>query len=311
MFKYITKRVVISFLTLLAILLVLFLMLELMPGSPFNDEKLTSSQLSLLNAKYGLSDPVLVRFFRYVANMFHGDFGVSYVINKNKAVSALISGPLSLSIRIGAMAMVVGSILGLILGVAAALNHNTWVDTLCSFISIIGVSVPSYVFALVLMYYVGFKLSWTPILYSAKNAGSSMILPVLALSMFPLANVSRFTRSELIDVLGSDYIQLVKAKGVKQTGLILNHALRNALIPIVTIMGPLLVNLLTGSMVVEKVFGIPGIGMLMVQAIQNNDYNVVIACAFIYSALYIFVMLVVDILYGFIDPRIRVAKEGN
>ena len=311
MFKYITKRVVISFLTLLAILLVLFLMLELMPGSPFNDEKLTSSQLALLNAKYGLSDPVLVRFFRYVANMFQGDFGVSYVINKNKAVSALISGPLSLSIRIGAMAMVVGSILGLILGVAAALNHNTWVDTLCSFISIIGVSVPSYVFALVLMYYVGFKLSWTPILYSAKNTGSSMILPVLALSMFPLANVSRFTRSELIDVLGSDYIQLVKAKGVKQTGLILNHALRNALIPIVTIMGPLLVNLLTGSMVVEKVFGIPGIGMLMVQAIQNNDYNVVIACAFIYSALYIFVMLVVDILYGFIDPRIRVAKEGN
>ncbi len=138
-----------------------------------------------------------------------------------------------------------------------------------------------------------------------------MILPVLALSMFPLANVSRFTRSELIDVLGSDYIQLVKAKGVKQTGLILNHALRNALIPIVTIMGPLLVNLLTGSMVVEKVFGIPGIGMLMVQAIQNNDYNVVIACAFIYSALYIFVMLIIDILYGFIDPRIRVAKEGN
>ena len=129
--------------------------------------------------------------------------------------------------------------------------------------------------------------------------------------MFPLANVSRFTRSELIDVLGSDYIQLVKAKGVKQTGLILNHALRNALIPIVTIMGPLLVNLLTGSMVVEKVFGIPGIGMLMVQAIQNNDYNVVIACAFIYSALYIFVMLIIDILYGFIDPRIRVAKEGN
>lgn len=311
MFKYITKRVVISFLTLLAILLVLFLMLELMPGSPFNDEKLTASQLALLNEKYGLNDPVIIRFFRYVLNMFKGDFGVSYVINKNKYVSTLISDPLSLSIRIGAMAMVVGSILGLILGIAAALNHNTWVDTLCSLISIVGVSVPSYVFALILMYYIGFKLGWTPILYSAKNADSSMILPVLALSMFPLANVSRFARSELIDVLGSDYIQLVQAKGVKQTGLILNHALRNALIPIVTIMGPLLVNLLTGSMVVEKVFGIPGIGMLMVQSIQNNDYNVVITCAFIYSAMYIFVMLIVDILYGFIDPRIRVAKEGN
>ena len=129
--------------------------------------------------------------------------------------------------------------------------------------------------------------------------------------MFPIANISRFTRSEMIDVLGSDYIALVQAKGVKEKGLIFHHALRNTMIPIVTIMGPLLINLLTGSMVVEKVFAIPGIGMLMVQAIQSNDYNVVVACAFVYSALYIFMMLGVDVLYGIIDPRIRVAKEGK
>ena len=135
-----------------------------------------------------------------------------------------------------------------------------------------------------------------------------MILPTIALAMFPTANISRFTRSEMIDVLNSEYILLVEAKGVRQSALIFRHALRNTLIPIITIMGPILVNLLTGSMVVEKVFGIPGIGMLMVQAIQNNDYNVVVACAFVYSAMYIAMMLIVDVLYGIIDPRIRVAK---
>jgi oligopeptide transport system permease protein len=201
--------------------------------------------------------------------------------------------------------------LGLLLGIAAALKHNTWIDTLCSVIAIIGVSVPSYVFALLLAYYIGFKLHWTPILYNANNSAASSILPVVALAMFPIANISRFTRSEMIDVLNSDYILLVQAKGVPQGQLIRKHALRNTLIPIITIMGPLLVNLLTGSMVVEKVFGIPGIGMLMVNAITNNDYNLVIACAFVYSAMYIVMMLVLDILYGVIDPRIRVAKEGN
>ena len=308
MSKYITKRVLVSLGTLIVILFVLFLMLDKMPGSPFNDEKLTEAQKALLYAKYGLDQPFFVRFVKYFTAMLRGDLGVSYVISKNRAVSDLVAGPLWLSIRIGARAMLLGTVLGLLLGITAALNHNTWIDTLCSFISIIGVSVPSYVFALLLAYYIGFVLKLTPILYNAKNVAASMILPTIALSMFPTANISRFTRSEMIDVLNSEYILLVKAKGVRQGSLIIRHALRNTLIPIITIMGPILVNLLTGSMVVEKVFGIPSIGMLMVQAIQNNDYNVVIACAFVYSAMYIAMMLIVDILYGIIDPRIRVAK---
>ena len=311
MSKYITKRVLMSILTLMVILFVLFLMLSYMPGSPFNDEKLTAVQKQALNAKYGLDQPFFVRFAKYVVNMFKGDLGVSYVLNKNRAVADMIKGPLMVSIRIGAQGFVVGSIIGLLLGIAAALNHNTWIDSLCSVVSVLGVSVPSYVFALLLAFYIGFKLQWTPILYNANAPFSSTILPTLALSMFPIANISRFTRSEMIDVLGSDYIALVQAKGVKEKGLIFHHALRNTMIPIVTIMGPLLINLLTGSMVVEKVFAIPGIGMLMVQAIQSNDYNVVVACAFVYSALYIFMMLGVDVLYGIIDPRIRVAKEGK
>ena len=311
MSKYITKRLLISLATLLVIIFVLFVMLDMMPGSPFNDEKLTETQKALLYAKYGLDQPFFVRFGKYLINMLKGDLGVSYVLNKNRAVSDMLTGPLGLSIRIGAKAMVIGSIFGLLFGILAALNHNTWIDSLFSLISIIGVSVPSYVFALLLAYFIGFKLKMFPILYSAANAGASTVLPTIALSMFPIANISRFTRSEMIDVLGSEYILLVESKGVREKDLILRHALRNTLIPIVTIMGPLLINLLTGSMVVEKVFAIPGIGQLMMQAIQNNDYNVVIACAFVYSALYIGMMLVVDILYGIIDPRIRVAKGAD
>ena len=310
MSKYILKRILIALATLIVIIFVLFLMLDKMPGSPFNDEKLTETQRALLYAKYGLDQPFMVRFGLYLKNMLKGDLGVSYVLNKNQSVSVLVASPLLLSIKIGALAMLIGSILGILLGIAAALHHNGFLDTLCSVLAILGVSVPSYVFALLLAYFIGFKLQWTPILYNANRQAASLILPVISLSMFPIANISRFTRSEMIDVLNSDYIQLVQAKGMPQRIVIMHHALRNTMIPIVTIMGPLLVNLLTGSMVVEKVFGIPGIGMLMVNAIQNNDYNGVIACAFVYSAMYIAVMLVVDILYGVIDPRIRVAKEG-
>ena len=311
MSKYILKRVMISILTLLAIVFVLFLMLDFMPGSPFNDEKLTEAQKVLLYAKYGLDQPFFIRFLKYVAAICKGDLGFSYVLNKNKAVTEMLKGPLAVSIRVGAMGMLLGTVLGLLLGIAAALRHNTWIDTLCSVVSILGVSVPSYVFALLLAYFVGFKLGWIPILYSSKNVAKSFIGPMLALAMSPMANVSRFTRSEMIDVLGSDYILLVQSKGVRQVDLILKHALRNTLIPIITIMGPILVNLLTCSMVVEKVFGVPGIGTMMVTAIQSNDYNVTIACAFVYSAMYIVMMLIIDILYGIIDPRIRVAKEGS
>ncbi len=308
--KYIMKRVMISVATLLVIILVLFLLMDLMPGTPFNDEKLTEAQLALLYQKYGLDKPLLVRFFLYLKNMLTGDLGVSYAINKNFAISDMIKGRLGISITVGAMAMIFGTIMGLILGILAALNHNSWIDNLCSVISVIGVSVPSYVCALLLCYYVAYKLKLLPILYNQTMPFKSLILPALALSVSPTANIARFTRSEMLDVLNSEYIQLVQSKGVKEYKMIIGHALRNTLIPIITVMGPLLVNLLTGSSVIERIFGIPGIGLLMISGIQQNDYNVTIACSFIYSLMYIAVMLFVDILYGVIDPRIRVSKEG-
>ncbi len=306
--KYIAKRLLVSIATLFVILLVLFILMDLMPGSPFNDEKLTADQLAVLYAKYGLDKPILTRFFIYVKNMLTGDFGISYTINKNFAVSEMLKGRLSISLLLGTMAMVIGTVIGLVLGIAAALNHNSWIDNLCSMLSVIGVSIPSYVCGLLLCYYLAYKFKWFPILYNSNAKVFSLVLPAMALSVSPVANIARFTRSEMIDVLNSDYISLVRSKGVKDYKIIIRHAMRNTLIPIITVMGPLLANLLTGSSVIEKIFGIPGVGNLMIQGIQNNDYNVTIACSFIYSMIYIVIMLIVDVLYGVIDPRIRITK---
>ena len=309
--KYTLKRVITALFTLLAILLVLFVLMQLMPGSPFNDEKLNDSQRAALYAKYGLDQPVVVQFFRYVGNMLRGDFGVSYNISKNTPISQLIQTRLPISILIGGFAVLIGAVLGLLLGLLAALKHNTIWDSIATIISVIGVSVPSYVFALALSYSLGFKLKWFPMLFNIQDVMGSSVLTSISLSMFTMASIARFTRSEMLEVLGSDYMLLAESKGISGASLIFRHALRNALIPIITVLAPLIVDLMTGSLVVEKIFAIPGVGSLLVTAIQSNDYNVVISLSFVYSAMYIIIMLVVDILYGIIDPRIRLAKDGD
>ena len=307
--KYIIKRIITSLFTLLAILLILFILMQLMPGSPFNDEKLNNDQRAALFAKYGLDQPVVIQFFKYVLNMLRGDFGVSYNISKNTPIAQLIQTRLPISIAIGGAAVALGALVGLILGLTAAIWHDTLWDTIATIISVIGVSVPSYVFALGLSYQFGFQWRIFPMLFSVKQMVSSSVLPSIALSMFTMASIARFTRSEMLEVLGSDYMLLAESKGISGPALIFRHALRNALIPIITVLAPLIVDLMTGSLVVEKIFAIPGVGSLLVNAIQSNDYNVVIALSFIYSAMYIGIMLVVDILYGVIDPRIRLAKS--
>ena len=279
-----------------------------MPGSPFNDEKLTPEQRASLFAKYGLDKPIVVQFFKYVGNMLHGDFGVSYNISKNTPISTLIAQRLPVSIRIGGQAVLLGALAGLLLGIIAAVWHGKVWDTLSTIISVLGVSIPSYVFALALSYQFGFKMKLFPMLYSKSHPLISSVLPSISLSLFTLASIARFTRTEMMESLGSEYIQLAESKGIYGFRLIWKHALRNTLIPIITVLAPLIVDLMTGSLVVEKIFSIPGIGSLLVTAIQSNDYNVVISLSFIYSAMYIGIMLVVDILYGIIDPRIRLSE---
>ena len=264
-----------------------------------------------MQEKYGLDQPVIIQFLTYVKNLCVGDFGVSYVISKDTPISVLLKTRVPVSFGIGLEAVTFGAIVGLILGILAALKHNSWWDTLCTVISVIGVSLPSYVFALGLAYFVGFKAQWLPLLYDADEFIASSIMPMLALSMFTVATVARFTRTSLLEVLDSDYMLLAESKGITGRTLITRHALRNALIPIVTVLAPLIVDLMIGSLVIEKIFSIPGIGSLMTSAIQSNDYNVTISLAFIYSVMYIVLMLTVDILYGIIDPRIRLTKKAD
>lgn len=309
--KYVLKRVLISIVTLLVILLILFLMLQLMPGSPFNDEKLSEAQKAIIYKKYGLDQPVLQRFVLYVKNMLSGDFGVSYNISKNTNITTLLKTRLPISLRIGGQSVLLGTVIGLFLGIIAAIKHNTIFDTITTVISVVGVSLPSYVFALGLSYYLGFELKWFPLLYDLKDPFQSSVLPTISLCMFTVATIARFTRTEMISVLNSEYMLFARSKGLSDKRLILVHGLRNALIPIITVLAPLIVSLMTGSLVVEKIFSIPGIGSLLVTAIQSNDYNVIVTLAFVYSAMYIGIMLAVDVLYGIIDPRIRLAKEAS
>ena len=307
--KYIAKRMFVSIVTILIILLLLFCMLQFMPGSPFNDEKLSEAQVQVLNQKYGLDQPIVVQFVNYVKNVVKGDFGVSYSISKNTDISKLLNTRLPVSFRIGGQAVVFGAIIGIMLGLAAALKSGTWIDSICTIVSVLGVSLPSYVFALAMAYFLGYRANIFPLLYNSAEAFASSVMPTIALAMFSIATVARFTRTELLEVLDSDYMLLAESKGITGRTLIVRHALRNALIPIITVLAPLVVDLMIGSLVIEKIFSIPGIGSLMVTAIQSNDYNVTITIAFIYSVMYIVLMLAVDILYGVIDPRIRLAKE--
>ncbi|WP_313186192.1 ABC transporter permease [Lacrimispora sp.] len=310
--NYILKRIVISCVTLLVILFALFILTSFLPGSPFNDERLTPEQISVLRTKYGLDKPVAIRFFRYVVNMLSGDFGTSYAISRNTPITMLLQTRLPVSFRIGGQAVMTGTICGLALGTVAALHHNTLWDTAATVISVICVSIPSYVFGLALSYCFGYKLRWLPMLYQADHPFTSSILPTASLCMFTIASISRFTRTEMLEVLGSDYILFAKSKGVNDSSLIVKHALRNSLIPVITVLAPLIVGLMTGSLVIERIFSIPGIGQLLIEGIQTNDYNVISAIVFLYSLLYIGIMLLVDILYGMIDPRIRTAgAEGG
>ncbi|MBR3936241.1 MAG: ABC transporter permease, partial [Oscillospiraceae bacterium] len=260
---------------------------------------------------YGLDQPIYVRYFKYLFSIIQGDFGVSYNIASNVPITDLLKTRVPTSIRLGGQAVLLGASIGLVLGLVAALKHNTIFDTIATIISVLGVSLPSYVFALALSYTLGYRAGWFPLLYDSASPLISSVLPTVALSMFSMANIARFTRTEMLEVLRSDYMLLAESKGISGPKLIIRHALRNALIPIITVLGPLIVNTMTGSLVIEKIFSIPGIGELMVRSIQQNDYNVTIALSFIYSLMYIGIMLVVDILYGIIDPRIRLSKEDS
>ncbi len=303
MTKYVLKRLCYMFASLFIVITITFFLMKLMPGSPFNDTKLNAQQKEILNEKYGLNDPVALQYVNYLKNVVTGDFGNSFQYH-NMPVWDLVKPRLIPSMEMGITAMVIGVVLGLVLGVAAATKQNTWVDYTTTIISVIAVSVPSFVLAVLLQYVFAVKLEWFPV--AGWEGFSTAILPSLALSATVLATVARYIRAEMIEVLSSDYILLARAKGNSTLKVLFGHALRNALIPIITIIVPMLAGILTGTLTIENIFGVPGLGDQFVRSITTNDFSVIMATTILFSTLFIVSIFIVDILYGVIDPRIRV-----
>ncbi|HEX5563704.1 MAG TPA: ABC transporter permease [Sporosarcina sp.] len=307
--KFIVVRVVNIILTLVVIATATFFLMKLLPGSPFDEEKLaglTEEARLEFYAKYGLDKPLIMQYGIYMENLVKGDLGTSFYF-KGQKVESLIKDRIGPSALLGLQAVILGMSIGLILGMVAAFRHNTAWDYFTMFIAVIGVSIPNFVFAALLQYYIGLKWGILPVAF--WESYSSSVLPTIALAMMVIALIARFTRNEMLEVLQQDYILTAKSKGLSRWSVIFNHTLRNSLIPIITILGPITVSLLTGSLVIENIFGIPGIGSLFVDSIKVNDYTTIMGLTLFYSAFYILTILVVDLLYGIIDPRIRLTES--
>lgn len=311
MFRYICKRIVYLLITLLIILTTTFFLMKKLPGTPFDSERfslLPAEQQAQMLEKYGLKDPVIVQYGKYILNVVKGDFGTSFFYS-GQPVSGVILGRIGPSALIGFQAILIGLSIGLILGIIAAWRHNSGIDYFTMVIAVLGVSVPNFVAAALLQYFIGLKWGILPVAF--WESWKSSILPSIALSFTVTAMIARFMRTEMLDVLEQDYIVTAKAKGLNQFKVLMRHAVRNSIIPVVTILGPIVVNLLTGSLAVENIYSIPGIGSLFVDSIKTNDYSTIMGITVFYSSFYIFVMLVVDVLYSVIDPRIRLASNGK
>lgn len=309
-FRYILRRVALMAVTLFIIISVTFLLVQFLPGSPFaNEELLTETQLALLYEKYGLNEPLHIQYFNYIRNVLKGDFGVSFQFN-NIPVTQILADRAGPSIQLGLQAMVLGTTVGTILGIIAAVKQNTWIDTLTSTVAIGGRSVPNFVFAVLLQFIFAVVLEWLPIAFW-RDGFLSSILPTIALAISPTAEAARFIRTEMIEVLNSDYIELAKAKGFSKIYIISKHALRNAIIPLLTILGPVTASLMTGSLVIENIFSIPGIGEQFTKSILVNDYPTIMGVTIMYSVILVVIILIVDILYGLIDPKMRVTQGGK
>src|SRR5690625_22892 len=306
--KYILQRFIYMLITLFIIVTITFFIMKLLPGTPFsNPEKLSESQLEVMNAKYGLDKPLAVQYLTYIGNLIQGDLGLSFQ-SQGRTVTSVIANRIGPSALIGGQAMIIGFILGLILGVVSALKHNTIFDYGSVFLAVLGMSIPSFVFAALMQYFIGVKLGWLPV--ALWEGYSHSIMPSIALSVLVIATVARFIRSEMLEVLGQDYVLTARAKGVSEEVVIIKHVLRNALIPVVTVVGPLSVSIMTGTLVIEKIFAVPGLGEQFTLSILVNDYSVIMGITLFFSALFIFVIFVVDVLYVILDPRIKLEKEG-
>ena len=308
MIRYIIKRLVYAVLTLFVLISLTFFMMRMLPGDPFiGDKTVSATAMANMNAKYGLDKPVFVQYLMYMGNCLRGDLGIS--ITYNRDVMTIISESFLVSADLGIRAIIFAVIIGILLGAVAAIKRGSVWDSVSMFIAMIGVSVPSFILGAVLQYFLGLQLRKTfgINLFPIQGWGkfNQTLLPSFALGLGSLATVSRLMRTSMLDVLGQDYIKTAKSKGLSQGKILWRHALRNAIMPVVTVMGPTVASVLTGTFVIESIFNIPGLGKYFVTSIKDLDYTMIGGTVVFYGGLLIVCTLVVDLLYGFIDPHVK------
>lgn len=308
MLKYTLKRLLYMVLTLFIVITITFFLIHAIPGDPLSSlaRNLPAQVKENFYAKYGLNKSVPEQYVMFLKNLCHGDFGESLKF-PGRGVADIIEKHAPISARLGLQAITIGVIVGIVLGIVAAFKRNRWPDHLVMFIAILGVCLPSFVLAALLQYVLSVKFELFPT--AGWGTGKHTVLPTIALCFGSVATYARYMRSSVLDVINQDYILTAKSKGISNFNLIWKHVIRNAIIPAITILAPQIAGIFGGSFVIESIFAIPGLGSNLVDAVNNRDYTVIMGLTIFYCALYIVSLLIVDILYGVVDPRVRVSEE--
>lgn len=307
--KYIFKRIILAIITIWAITTVTFFLMHSVPGNPFAKEgKMPEVVYENLQKKYGLDQPLYKQYGIYLKNLMKLDFGES-MKSDVETVNDMIKRGFPVSAYLGAEALVIALTIGPALGALAALYQNKFPDYFSMLVAIIGISVPSFIMGTILIQFVAKNVSWLPI--GGWGTFRHTLLPAFAMSLMPLAYTARLMRSSMLEVLNQDYIKTAKSKGISESAVILKHAVRNAILPIISVLGTLVSNLLVGSFVIEKIFGIPGLGSFFVKSIASRDYTLIMGTTIFYSIVLVLALLIVDISYMLIDPRIKLMEEGK
>ena len=303
MAKYIVKRVAMGIFSVFIVATLTFFIMNLVPGGPFVAEKsISKAAQQALAEKYGLDKPLGVQYLNYMNSLIHGDMGLS-LKQRGRTVNQIIFSKLPVSARTAGLAVLVALCVGIPLGCISAYNRGKWADNLIIVLATCGIAIPSFISSVVLLYTFGMNLKILPTV--GLNEPAAYIMPVTALAIYPTAYITRLMRSSLLDVMGQDYIRTARAKGLTEFAVVTKHALRNALIPVITVLGPTVAGLLTGSFVVEKIFAIPGIGYYFVNSVTQRDYTTIMGVTIFFAAFLMAMVLLVDIFYCLIDPRIK------
>ena len=302
MTKFIIKRVLSTILTLFIIATITFFLMNMIPGGPFNTERASAKTVEMMEAKYGLDKPLIEQYWMYLKRLVRLDLGDSYK-RTGFTVNQILAEKFPVSASIGIVAILIAVLIGVPVGTLAAFKQNKPLDRVVMFIANLGIAVPNFVMATTLLFFFGVKLGWLPTL--GLKSWKHFIMPALGLAFNPMCYISRLMRSSMLDVLRQDYIKTARAKGLSEKLVLFKHALRNAILPVVTYLGPLTAGILTGGFVIEQIFTIPGMGKFFVESINNRDYPLIMGVTLFYSALLVLMNLIVDLLYGIIDRRIK------